>query len=138
MTAIGSSNASIHLEPRLVSRETTLSVGAKIGIGLAALCTILIVIIGFATLKFLQRRRRLKDNIGQVSTPSQNEQLYLQEKGELEADERVKYELHAESLRPELGGENAIYEMTATKDKNNLVEGRRLELRGEEHSKELE
>ena len=60
----------------------------------------------------------------------------LQQKGELEAEGRRKYELEAEARLYELE-ENEIGEMPTTEEGNNRAAIRRQELRGEEHCREL-
>ena len=118
--------------------KKTLAVGGKIVIGLAVLWPI---ITGLASLRLLHRRRKAKNASGAQSTPSQNEQPYLQQKGELEAEERMRFELYSESVRPELEGENEIHEICIGAASGKAgYQGSicRPELRGDEHSKELE
>lgn len=63
---------------------------------------------------------------------------YFQQKGELEAEESIKYELHAETCRDELE-ENEVHEMPTTGGGHGEeMVVRRNELRGQEHSRELE
>ena len=120
--------------------KKTLAVGGKIATGLAVLWPLLIIT-GLASLKLLHHRRRAKKALGTQATPSQNEQPYLQQKGELEAEEQTRYELHSDSVRPEVGGENEIHEIgvgTASGKAGYQGSVYRAELRGEEHSKEPE
>ena len=117
--------------------KRTLTVGVNIAIGLAVFFS-LVMIIGVLVFGVLKRRRRHRNNVDQEHSRSQVDQPYLQHKGELEADERAKYELHGESVQAELGSEASIYEMTAGKDNQHRRNDCALELRGDEHCKELE
>lgn len=68
---------------------------------------------------------------------SEGVQPYLQQKPELEAEEKGKQELDAEERRYELDGDNGRHEMSDMSD-NGLPASRVLqELRGEEHAREL-
>ncbi len=62
---------------------------------------------------------------------------YFQQKGELEAEEKRKYELHAEERRYELAEDNQLREMSTTDSPYEMSTQRTQELRGEEHSGEL-
>lgn len=69
-----------------------------------------------------------------------NTQLYVDRKAELEHEERKKYELDAEGTLNEMDGVDTIFEMAG--DGNTHMVSPSLnkpqELRGAEHSKELE
>ena len=69
-----------------------------------------------------------------------NTQLYVDQKAELEAEERRKHELEAYSIRYEVEGEDSFFEMPG--DGNSRMGlasfNQTHELRGTEHSKELE
>ena len=60
-----------------------------------------------------------------------DDQPYLQQKGELEADERRKHELEGAEIVHELEGADRVHELSNTERKT------RQELRGEEFSQEL-
>ena len=86
---------------------------------------------------FRQKKRKQKSaNQNGQSTATDDGVPYLQQKAELEDQERRKYELEARETGFEMDGENQIYEVVSEGD------GRRMsrfqELRGEEHLKELE
>ena len=71
-----------------------------------------------------------------IETDAQCGQSYLQRKGELDNEERKLYELAAEERRHEIGADGVRCE-TLTAERSDR--GRNLqELKGEEHSKELE
>ena len=82
------------------------------------------------------RKRKLGDQAQKQGTATEDPQPYLQQKGELEAEERRKYELEAKERRYELGS-GEICEME-TGEEGNCPNGLRGgELRGEECSREL-
>lgn len=66
-----------------------------------------------------------------------DDQPYLQQKGELEAEEKRKFELHGEYRRYELDGDNEISEMSTAANAPGLAVPNRPELRGDVHGKEL-
>ena len=63
-------------------------------------------------------------------------QPYLQRKAELEAEEKRQHELDARELSHEIGSGGERYEMAAERREGKVRT--RQELRGEEHSSELE
>ena len=70
-----------------------------------------------------------------------NTQLYVDQKAELEDEERRKYELDAGSITYEMKGEDRIFEMpTSNKGTEMRLASLREthEMRGAEHSQELE
>lgn len=69
------------------------------------------------------------------TTSCEDDQPYLQQKGELKTEERRIYELHANQRQHELEGNDEISEMPAST--NPLVHPHRPELSGGEHCKEL-
>lgn len=82
----------------------------------------------------------------ELSSSTEDTQPYLQQKPELDAEEATKHELQAEEQRYELA-EDTIHEMQDGDQNHEILTGRRAamasltathELRGEEHSKELE
>lgn len=98
-----------------------------------------LVLLGF----LLYRRRKIqKTRKEDNATPSKQEsshedtQPYLQQKAELEAEEKRKYELEARERRYEIGNAVERYELPV--EKEDLMIRTKQELRGEEHSTELE
>lgn len=86
------------------------------------------------------RKKRSKVAIANHPSMTSNVQLYVDQKAELEDEERRKQELDGEGVRYEMEGEDRIFEMPG-----NLCTRMELasyskthELRGAEHSKELE
>lgn len=108
-----------------------------IGIGLSVVVPLL-----FALAFFLGDRYRkirsvsLKRAIAQRERELQEDgQPYLQHKAELEAEENRKHELDALETPHQIGNEGERYELPA--NEGDVIKMRQ-ELRGEEHSKELE
>ncbi len=103
-----------------------------------------VAFLGLALLGFLLYRRRKNQKASKEDDPiSQNLesspedlQPYLQQKAELEAEEKRKHELEARERRYEIGNEGERYELPV--EEVGLMISSRQELRGEEHSKELE
>ena len=99
---------------------------------------------------FYLRRRRKRNHSGKDTNGSEEEtQPYLQQKAELEAEEKRRLELEAVEVRYEMDGRDHRNEMPEqgngvgneidTIERPALSSLReRHELRGEEHSKELE
>lgn len=82
----------------------------------------------------------------ELSSSTEDTQPYLQQKPELDAEEATKHELQAEEQRYELA-EDTIHEMQDGDQNHEILTERRAamasltathELKGEEHSKELE
>ena len=91
----------------------------------------------------MYRRRKAKKTLEEKDTtsedlgpPQEDSQPYLQRKAELEAEETRKHELEARQRRCEVGNEGERYELPV--EERDLMVRSRQELRGEEHSKELE
>ena len=89
------------------------------------------------------KRRKTQKTLKEEDASSQNQesphgdtQPYLQQKAELEAEEKQKHELEARERRHEMGIEGEMYELPV--EEQNLMIRTRQELRGEEHSTELE
>ena len=105
--------------------ETRLVIGITVLIGVMALIVLGILVL----LSYRERLRRAKT--GSKNSLSQDDSIaFLQRKAELEAEERRRYELHGEDLRPEL----------ETRELRSEIYGGngRQELRSKEHSRELE
>ena len=131
------STSSSASSPQNGTGKTGLDSQAKVGIGVGIFVAVVIVSV-FAGRKCLRyRSRKLQNRAGENGTPSEEHQPYLQQKGELEAEEKRKYELQAEERRYELE-ENEIFEMPAKEEKRERCNLRRQELRGEEHCRELD
>lgn len=128
-----SSSTSSQIEAEKTGLETQANVGIGIGIPLAVI--IALVFAGRRCLHY--RSRKLKERAGENEAPSEEHQPYLQQKGELEAEEKRKYELQAEERRYELK-ENEIFEMPTEEVKSKRFHLRRQELRGEEHCQGLD
>ena len=102
-----------------------------------------VAFLGLALLGFLLYRRRKNQKALKEEDPTSQEpgslkdpQPYLQQKAELEAEEKRKHELEARERRYEIGNEGERYELPV--EEVGLMMPSRQELRGEEHSKELE
>ena len=117
--------------------STGLSSAAKIGIGIgvSAIGTSILLLASRGLLQYRERRNR--DRAEKQGATSEEHQPYFQQKGELEAEERRKYELEAEERRYELE-ENEINEMPTIEMNNERSAHGKQELRGEEHCKELD
>lgn len=99
---------------------------------------------------YLRRRRRRQRSLdkgkGGVAEPSEENQPYLQQKAELEAAQKRQLELDGREVRYEMDGAQTRHEVEGAESANEMSERPWLqgslllthELRGEEHSKELE
>lgn len=86
------------------------------------------------------RKKRSQAAFANYSETTSNTQPYVDQKAELEDEERRKHELEATEIRYEMEGEDKIFEMPGD---GNAITGiapsnNRQELRGAEHSRELE
>lgn len=84
-----------------------------------------IVVLSAFLLAFLvlSRRHRKRAKAGKNTTPSHDDtQPYLQPKGELEAEEKRRYELHAQDVRYEMNGQDEIHEV----EEHGAIEGSAL------------
>lgn len=131
--------------PSSAHSVSTLSSGSyKQKVEVANGVAIPIAALGLALLGFLVYRRRknkktLKEGdptLQDLGSPQEDPQPYLQQKAELEAEEKRKHELEAREKRFEMGNEGERYELPV--EEEDLMIRTRQELRGEEHSKELE
>ena len=112
-TPISNSNSSAaSTNPAAKTSQSNLTTSDKIAIGIVIPIVVLIVLL----LSFLiLRRHRKKAKSGE--DPSSNNlsrddtQPYLQPKGELDAKEKRKYELHAQDIGYEMNGEDEIHEV---------------------------
>ena len=102
-----------------------------------------IAFLGLALLGFLlyrcrknQKTLKEEDPTSQdLGSPQEDSQPYLQQKAELEAEEKRKHELEARERTYEIGSEGRRYELQV--EEEDLMIRTRQELRGEEHSTEL-
>ena len=111
---------------------------AKIGIGVTVPVVVTALIL--LAIPFWRRSRRNKKRNAPKGhqIPPEDTQPYLQQKAELEAEEKRKYELALNERRYELDGETRIHEISDGNGKGFPTSHMRQELRGEEHSRELE
>lgn len=115
-----------------------LSIRTKIGLGvgvpIAAIATLTCVVLAIS--HYRKSKRNKHPDLSPTSSEGE-EQPYLQQKGELDAEERRRFELEAGRRQYELDGDNnEIHEMPSAFD-GQLSHQRRQELRGEEHCKEM-
>ena len=108
-----------------------------IGLVVAIVAVILLANIGLAYFCIFQRRRRKRDEAARIDREKtksdgegENPQLYLQQKVELD-DEQRRHEMEAAELKYEVQGVDEIHEMPA--DEGDAGYGRH-ELNGDEHS----
>ena len=98
-----------------------------------------LVLLGVLVYKRRKTQKTLKEEDAisyKQGSPHEDTQPYLQQKAELEAEEKRKHELEARERRYEMGIEGERYELPV--EEHDLMIRTRQELRGEEHSKELE
>lgn len=108
--------------------------GVAIPVGILGL-----VLLGLLIYRHLKTRKILKEEDAtsqEQGSPREDAQPYLQQKGELEAEGKRKHELEARERRYEMGNEGERYELPV--EEEDLMIRTRQELRGEEHSTELE
>ena len=101
----------------------------KIGIGIGIPFALIMLLVPAILICHKRRKRKLRD-LKATQISSEDGQLYLQPKGELDAEESRQSELDGEQRIRELDGDGGIYEMAASDQE-------RLELRGEKHAREL-
>lgn len=97
------------------------------------------MLLAFVVYRRRKTRKTLKEQDAssqRQESPREDTQPYLQQKAELEAEEKRKYELEARERRLEMGNEGEIYELPV-EGEGRMIRARQ-ELRGEEHSTELE
>ena len=89
---------------------------------------VIVLILATAGLaNFCIKRKRRRWEIG-IATAGEKPQMYFQQKAELD-DEQQRHEMEAVEVRYEMEGESGIHE---------IRHSGRQELRGEDHSKELD
>ena len=97
--------------PTPTPTPTSLGTPAKIGIGVAIPIVATALFLLAAALWRKSRKRRSPPSSQQETGAQENHQPYLQQKAELEAEEKRKYELEATESRYELDGEDNIHEV---------------------------
>ena len=98
-----------------------------------------LVLLGFLLYRRRKNRKTLKEEgptSQDLASPQEDPQPYLQQKAELEAEEIRKHELEARERRCEMSIGEERYELPG--EEGDLMIRSRQELRGEEHSRELE
>ena len=129
-TTFNSSSASFSSPVyRGLNKQDKIAVGVVVPI--AVIASLLIILISWRRYR-TRRQVRTDDN----TTLCEEAQPYLQQKPELGAEEREKYEMEAQEVRHEMQGADAIYEIGPEEDTRRT--SRLQELQGPEHSKELE
>ena len=111
---------------------------AKIGIGVAIpIAATALLLLALLLWHRSRKIKKAKAREAEHMVPEEN-QPYLQQKAELEAEEKRKHELEAEERRYELDGESRIHEIADETSHGLQSPHVRQELKGEEHSGELE
>lgn len=127
--------AKVQSASRGMAKTTKLVIGIIV-VGIVIL--ILLVTMGLAYFCIVRKLRRERDGaaIAHQNTEGEGEnpQLYFQQKAELD-DEQRRHEIEAVEVRYEMDGEDEIHEMPVEEREKHWG---RQELRGEEHSKELD
>ena len=135
-------NSSNNISTQSVSTQSTESSDKKVKISLGV--AIPVASLGLVLLGYLvYKRRKMQKKMGEEDATSKKEgsthedhQPYLQQKAELEAEEKRKHELEARERRYEMGVEGERYELPV--EGQDMMIQSRQELRGEEHSTELD
>ena len=86
------------------------------------------------------RKKRSQAAFTNQSATTSNVQLYVDQKAELEDKRRIKYELGSQEIRHEMEGQDSMFEMPGAESTRIELAplNRTHELRGVEHSQELE
>ncbi|KAI4186238.1 MAG: hypothetical protein LQ346_005739 [Caloplaca aetnensis] len=119
-------------------RTLRLNTRTRIAVGVAVpIATIIISALTIlAIIRYRKNKRKTQSTSGKPESPTED-QPYLQQKGELDAEERRRFELDAEQKKYELEGDNDIHELPTATDSCARTRLDRQELRGEEHCKDL-
>ena len=101
---------------------------------------LIVLLLCFIVIRRYRKKRSQAALSNNQPAMTSNTQLYVDQKAELEAEERRKHELEAYSIRYEMEGEDSFFEMPGDGNpRMGLASFNRThELRGTEHSKELE
>ena len=124
-------NSSNNISTQSVSTHSTESSDKKVKISLGV--AIPVASLGLVLLGYLVYKRR---KMQETSSTHEDPQPYLQQKAELEAEEKRKHELEARERRYEMGVEGERYELPV--EGQDMMIQTRQELRGEEHATELD
>ena len=109
----------------------------EVTIAVAVPVVIITVILLVVLMQYVDRRMK-RSTASQSTVKGEENQPYLQTKAELDPTQQ-RLELSVEDARPEVQGESAMSELPNSRVSGPLVSlAMRHELRGEEHSKELE
>ena len=123
------------------NNPTHLGEQAKIGIGCAVSITLLLAV-AITSIMIYRKRKDKKSSVSDVVEMPKgrgSHQPYLQQKSELEAEARQRHELPADERIFELAGERNVHEIPAkSNDQKTTIPEKRQELRGVEHSQEME
>ena len=100
---------------------------------------LMVFLLCFIAIRRYRKKRSQAVIISQLDTTTDT-QLYVDRKAELEDEERRKYELDAAGISYEMEGEDRIFEMPSGGDPDMRLASSQetQELRGVEHSRELE
>ena len=134
---VAGTNSSNNSSTQSVSTRSTASSDKKIKISLGV--AIPVASLGLVLLGYLvYKRRKVQETLKEedVTSKKEDHQPYLQQKAELEAEEKRKHELEARERRYEMGVEGERYELPV--ERQDMMIQTRQELRGEEHSTELD
>ena len=114
------------------------TIAVAVTISVAFLGMVLLAFLMYARQKAQKKLRKEAEGASSQNngSPHENTQPYLQQKAELEAEENRKHELEAQERTYEMGSEGERYELPT--GKQDAMIRARQELRGEEHSKELD
>ena len=125
--------------PAPTSTSNALNINAKIGIGVAIPVFVFALLIVAVTLLWRGIWRRNAAKSKKEGKTREDHQPYFQHKAELEAVERIKHELETRERKFELDGDDTVHEISwGTVEHGLLCFQARQELRGPEHSQELE
>ena len=112
----------------------------KISLGVAIpVASLGLVLLGYLMYKRRKVQKTLEEEDAtskKEGSPHENQQPYLQQKAELKAEEKQKHELEARERKYEMGVEGERYELPV--EGQDMMIQTRQELRGEEHSRELD
>ena len=139
---VAGTNGSSNSSTQSVSTHSTDFSDKKVKISLGV--AIPVASLGLVLLGYLVYKRRKVQKTPEEEDPTskkegsphEDQQPYLQQKAELEAEETRKHELEARERRYEMGVEGERYELPV--EGQGIMIHTRQELRGEEHSTELD
>ncbi|CAF9929808.1 MAG: hypothetical protein ALECFALPRED_004453, partial [Alectoria fallacina] len=101
-----------------------------------------VILLLLACFFMIRSHRKKRRNVGSNDGPERisNVQLYVDQKPELEDQERRKHELDTQEIRYEMEGGNRMFEISEERvtNKRQSTSDVKAELRGEEHSQELD